>query len=169
MAATADVLVTVGTDHHPFDRLVGWIDTWATLHPATKSLVQRGTSTAPEGCRSVEYLPFEGLRRAIDGASVVISHGGPATIMDVRAAGRLPVVVPRRPDLGEHVDAHQVRFCRWMAGRGQVLLAEDEATLHRLLDDALASPASVRIDPHDPGVDAAVRRFGDLIDGLLAR
>ena len=83
--------------------------------------------------------------------------------------GRLPVVVPRRRDLGEHVDDHQVRFTRWIASRHQIVLAENEAALHRLLDLAMAEPDRFRLDGRDPTVDAAVRRFGYLVDGLLGQ
>ncbi len=26
------MMVTVGSDHHPFDRLVGWVDRWMDEH-----------------------------------------------------------------------------------------------------------------------------------------
>jgi UDP-N-acetylglucosamine transferase subunit ALG13 len=44
------LLVTVGTDHHPFDRLVRWADAWLAGHPgALRCLMQTGTSTPPAG------------------------------------------------------------------------------------------------------------------------
>jgi UDP-N-acetylglucosamine transferase subunit ALG13 len=165
----ARVMVAVGTDHHPFDRLVGWVDRWAEAHPEHRCAMQRGTSTAPTSCRSEPYFGYAELQSAMTAASVVVSHGGPATIMDARAVGRLPVVVPRRSDLGEHVDDHQVRFTRWIASRHQIVLAENEAALHRLLDLAMAEPGRFRLDGRDPTVDAAVRRFGYLVDGLLGQ
>ena len=40
------VLVTVGTDHHPFERLIGWIDRWTPTRtgasPHTASAEARG-------------------------------------------------------------------------------------------------------------------------------
>jgi len=42
------VLVTVGTDHHPFDRLVGWIDRWAPPG-RVRLVVQYGTAVPPRG------------------------------------------------------------------------------------------------------------------------
>jgi hypothetical protein len=56
-----------------------------------------------------------------------------------------------------------------MANRRQVVLAETEAELHRQLDLAFADPAGARIDPDDPDIEASVKRFIDLIDGLLER
>ena len=166
--APVKVFTTVGTDHHPFDRLVGWVDRWAAAHREELCSVQRGTSAPPRSCHSVDYLGYEELRSCMAAATVVVSHGGPATIMDARAVGRLPLVVPRRSDLGEHVDDHQVRFSRWIASRRQILVAESEAELHRLLDLATVEPDLFRMNSSDPAVDAAVRRFGYLVDGLLA-
>lgn len=163
----AEVLVSVGTDHHPFDRLVRWVDAWAAAHPLHSCFVQYGTSARPEACAAMDNLRYEDLLQAMQTSAVIVSHGGPATIMDARACGRLPLVVPRRADLGEHVDDHQVRFSRWMAGRRQVMLAESEQELHQHLDSALRHPDRVRIDPHDPDIEASVRRFAGLVDGLL--
>ena len=40
------VLALVGTDHHPFDRLVRWMDAAASFHPEARFVVQHG---APGG------------------------------------------------------------------------------------------------------------------------
>jgi hypothetical protein len=43
------VLISVGTDHHPFDRLVTWADGWLATRPegSVRCVVQSGTSRAP--------------------------------------------------------------------------------------------------------------------------
>ncbi len=184
-----NVLLTVGTDHHPFDRAIAWLEAWSADHSEVSCFVQSGTSVPPVVCEGQPYLAFADLCRRLAEADVVISHGGPATIMDARAAGHRPIVVPRRPDLGEHVDDHQIRFCRWMNDRRQVVLARDRADLCRLLDQARHHPDRYRLTGGDDGTgkggDAgdgdgasdgggppaghrAALRFGDLIDGLLA-
>lgn len=160
------VLVSVGTDHHRFDRLIDWVDQWTTRRPEVDVLVQRGTSREPVDARSVELLAYDDLVAAMAVADAVVLQGGPAGIVDARAAGRLPIVVPRRPDLGEHVDGHQLTFTRWMAERGQVRLAESADDLHRLLDEVLANPSSGRVS-EQRDVTAAVRAFAAAVDPLL--
>jgi UDP-N-acetylglucosamine transferase subunit ALG13 len=164
------VFATVGTDHHPFDRLVEWVDAWAeeNLGRATCT-IQIGTSRGPRTARGIDYADRNEMERLIGQADIVICHGGPGTISDVRRHGRLPIVVPRRADLREHVDAHQVIYARYLARIGDILLAEDRGSLDRLLSDALSEPSSVRLDAAaevDP--TAAVRRFTELVDPLLA-
>jgi UDP-N-acetylglucosamine transferase subunit ALG13 len=167
------LLVTVGTDHHPFDRLVGWAGAWLDRHPGElRCLLQTGTSAPPAG--RVEqvawqaYLEFDALQAAMAEAAAVVCHGGPGTILGARHMGAVPIVVPRQHRLGEHVDDHQVAFSRRLAADGdEIHLAETEADLHRLLDRVAAEPAAFRADPGDRATATAVREFGRLVDGLV--
>lgn len=160
------VVVSVGTDHHRFDRLIDWIDRWTVQHPTVRVVVQRGTSRPPATASSVDLMAYDDLISLMAGADAVVVQGGPAGIVDARAQGRLPIVVPRRGDLGEHVDGHQVTFSRWMADRGLVRLAETEADLHGLLDAVLADPATGRTTDHHDGSNA-VAAFGATVDPLF--
>lgn len=165
----ADVVVTVGTDHHRFDRLIGWVDRWAAEHPDVAVLVQHGTATAPEHAASVVMLGYDDLVAAMRAASVVVAQGGPATIMDARSVGHRPVVVPRIGRLDEVVDDHQITFARWMDRRELVWLAEDEPTLCRHLDAALADPNRVRIAPDGAASNETIEAFRTAVAPLLLR
>lgn len=161
------VVVSVGTDHHPFDRLVAWVDDWAARNPAMAVLVQRGESAAPVHADSVPMLGYDDLVAAMAAADAVVAQGGPGAIMDARSVGHRPIVVPRRGPLGEHVDDHQVAFTRWMARRDLVWLAVDEAELHQLLDGAMADPGALRIPPDQAAPSASVTAFAAVVDPLL--
>jgi UDP-N-acetylglucosamine transferase subunit ALG13 len=123
------LLVAVGTDHHPFARLLDWVGHWSAAHPSWQVAVQHGATPAPGYGRTFAYCGHEELLGLIAAADVVVTHGGPATITQARAAGHVPVVVPRQPALGEHVDDHQVLFARRLGAAGVVHLAESEAAL----------------------------------------
>lgn len=159
------VLVLVGTDHHRFDRLVGWIDAWAA-DTGADVLVQYGTSRPPQAAAGLPFLDWNKLQSELTVADAVVSHGGPATISEARKAGHLPVVVPRDPLLGEHVDQHQQQFSRRLGASGLVALAETESALRAALATATATgrgPAAAV-----PAATAeTTRRLGVLIDGLL--
>ncbi len=168
----ARVVVSVGTDHHPFARLVGWIDSWAAGHPDVSVLVQRGTTPAPAerpSVRSVEMVGYDELVAAMAGADAVVAQGGPAAIMDARSVGHRPIAVPREGSRGEHVDDHQVRFTQWMADRELVWRATTEPELVELLDRALADPAALRIPPDAGEVPETIAAFRSLVDPLVAR
>jgi len=128
----AFVLATVGTDHHPFDRFVDWIDMWQSRNSDCEVFVQRGTTTRVPKATSAQWLEPGELDAMFRRADAVVCHGGPSTIMEARQAGVVPVVIPRDPSLGEHVDGHQLRFTEFMAAKGAVLAArtEDELSNH---------------------------------------
>jgi UDP-N-acetylglucosamine transferase subunit ALG13 len=165
------VVVTVGTDHHRFDRLIRWMDHWYSLQSGEIRVVaQTGTAQQSRVFRCEPYLAPGDLEEAVGAATAVVSHGGPATIMGVRSLGLMPIVVARDARLDEHVDDHQQRFARWLAARGEIVLATTKAELHGRLDAALADPAAFRLA--DGGVDVTkitVDRFGALVDELLGR
>jgi len=161
------VFVTVGTDHHPFDRLVAWIEGWLVSRDIDNEdcLIQSGTSRSPTRGGSRPYLTFEEVKRAISSADAIVTHGGPGSIMLSASFGKVPIVVPRLSRFGEHVDDHQVVFARRLAEYGDVLLAEDVATLHRTLDsDPNEHATEVKTSVH---VAETVGLFGRLVDGLL--
>jgi UDP-N-acetylglucosamine transferase subunit ALG13 len=164
------LLVTVGTDHHPFDRLVRWADAWLADHPGRlRCLLQTGTSAPPTGSADWRaYLEFDALQAAMGEAAAVVCHGGPGTILGARHMGAIPIVVPRQHRLGEHVDDHQVAFARRLAAEGgDIHLAETEDDLRRLLDRVTGEPAAFRSGLEDRATGGAVREFERLVDGLV--
>jgi UDP-N-acetylglucosamine transferase subunit ALG13 len=163
------IFVTVGTDHHPFNRLIEWIDSWLATNGnrGVRCLVQSGTGTTPRHATWRRFLPHEETLAACQDATAVVSHGGPGTIMSCRSLGLVPIVVPRLKRLGEHVDDHQVAFARKMAQQGEVRLAERREELWALLDQAVDEPAAFRAPARRVSADHAVTRFGELVDDLL--
>ncbi|TYB36756.1 glycosyl transferase family 28 [Micromonospora sp. AP08] len=166
------VLVVVGTDVHRFDRLVGWLERWHAGRPGVRLVLQYGHSRTPALPEATPFLGHEELQRAMAEATLVVSHGGPATITEARRTGHLPIVVPRDPTHDEHVDNHQQLFSRRLGAAGMVRLCETEADLVAALDEGLAEPARfvLAADPGRPDPRAeAVARVGAVIDDLVAR
>lgn len=162
------VFVTVGTDHHPFDRLVDWIDRWAPRAPAVRLLVQYGTAHAPTHADGTPFVGPGEFASTLGSAAAVVCAGGPGAIMETRAAGLRPIVVPRRAGLGEHVDDHQRRFADFMARRGLVTLADDEPALDTALDALVSDPDAYRIG-REKTAPPGIARIGALIDDLVLR
>lgn len=165
------LLVVVGTDFHPFDRLMDWLERWYAHRPDRPDLVvQHGHSRRPDLPGAAGFLDHGTLRSAIATATLVVTHGGPASILETRRAGRLPVVVPRDPRHGEHVDDHQQRFAHWLARADMIRLCDVEADLAGALDAGLADPDAFRLAA-DPREEAATRhaaaRVGRIVEELI--
>lgn len=121
------ILVTLGTNEQPFDRLVRAA---AQLRPDEPLLVQYGASREAHGAGEwVQFMPFDQLSDAMRRASVVVSHAGVGSIMLARRCGKRPVVVPRRRALGEAVDDHQLHLARRLEQLGVVTVVEDTSEL----------------------------------------
>lgn len=163
------VFFTVGTDHHPFDRVVEWADRLAADSAGDlEVVVQFGTSRPPTEAKGHEYLPGAELDALIERATVVVSHGGPATIMQIRDSGQIPLVVPRDPARGEHVDGHQQRFVARLAVEGTVAHVESYEQLVDAVSGARDGTHPLSVPPGDARVASVVRLAGDLIDALVA-
>ena len=170
-AAPARVVVTVGTDHHPFDRLIDWTNDWLGSHPeqAAGFFVQSGTVSLRPACASSRFVDVETMSGLLDRADVLICHAGPETIASAWERGFLPIVVPRLPQFGEHVDDHQLRFALKLAELGRIWLAQTAAEFAGHLSEATRDPARLRADVPAADVDATVARFGELVEELVRR
>lgn len=131
------VAALVGTDHHPFERLVDWMDASALRHPDVRFVVQHGTTRRPRVAEGQDFLRHDELCRLLADASVVVCHGGPGLIIEAREAGHVPLCLPRDPDHGEHVDGHQQRFAAFLGSVGAVRNLRTRAEFDRELDHAL--------------------------------
>ena len=160
------IVVSVGTDHHPFDRLVGWMDSWAGEHPDVRVVIQRGSAGETRFAESRPLIPHAELCALFGRATAVVTHGGPSTVMDIRAAGRLPIVFPRDPAHGEHVDDHQMRFGQHLAQHRLAHIVYDHHNLATAIENALADPERYVVAA-DAEPAPGVIGFGRVVDELL--
>ncbi len=170
MTTRPTLFVTVGTDHHRFDRLVRWTDAWVEGRAEPVDYrVQHGSSAPSRVGSNLVLVPQAALLKLIGSATVVVAQGGPGSIVDARACGRIPIVVPRLHRYDEVVDDHQVPFCALMSRQGACLVAGDERTLHALLDRAFAAPERMRCPvPESPAPATALAVQGEC-DRLVGR
>ena len=158
------VFVTVGTDHHAFDRLMAW----CSVIPADGGFVQHGPSVPPPGWEARALLTYPEMVEHIRSARVVVTHGGPATVALCLALGKWPIVVPRRGSLGEVVDDHQVAFAERLTLSGHARVASTPEHLRDMVVDALVTEQPALPDLSLFRADESVLRFERLIKELVA-
>lgn len=117
------IFVTVGTHEQPFNRLLEKIDELKKEGKIQDDVfIQSGYSTyRPTYCASQPILSYEEMQEKFKEANIVITHGGPATFMQVIQFGKIPIVVPRQAKYHEHVNDHQLDFCQKVVKRGYCL------------------------------------------------
>lgn len=108
------IFVTVGTHEQQFNRLIKKIDQLKKDgHIKDDVFIQTGFSDyVPESCDWKKFLSYEEMIQKIKDAKIVITHGGPSSFILPLQYGKTPIVVPRMKKYDEHVNDHQVEFCR---------------------------------------------------------
>jgi UDP-N-acetylglucosamine transferase subunit ALG13 len=157
-ASARSISVLVGTDHHEFSRLVEWADSWAAEHPQDKVRVQFGHSRAPASAEGHSFMSPAAVAELMATSDIVVAHGGPATISGARAAGHVPLVLPRDPSLGEHIDDHQQRFASWSHERSLITKVASVQELQERVSALLEEGAGTKngnVDAARPGEYAA--------------
>lgn len=140
------IFVTVGTHHQPFQRL---LDGLVAIAESEELVVQYGTGAPPPGAARAEaYMPFDRMLDCYREADRVVTHAGVGSVLCAAREGHVPLVVPRRHDLGEHVDEHQAELTRALADRGRVIAVWEVEELPALLARAPArGDGGAAVDP----------------------
>lgn len=130
------ILVTVGTHEQQFNRLIREIDQLKKENIIKEDVfIQTGYSDyVPTYCEWEKLIDYEKMKVKMKIARLVVTHGGPSSFMEVLAMGKIPVVVPRQRCYGEHINDHQVDFCRSVLAKGyNIILVEEIAHLKLVL------------------------------------
>lgn len=77
------IFVTVGTHEQPFNRLVQKIDELKKDGVIQEDvIIQTGFSTyEPKYCQWSKLIPYQQMIKNVEDARIVITHGGPASLL----------------------------------------------------------------------------------------
>jgi UDP-N-acetylglucosamine transferase subunit ALG13 len=136
------ILVTVGTEQYPFNRLMQWVEILLNHDLIQEDLVvQYGNCTVlPTGAKVYKVLKEEQFQGLIAQARVIIAHCGEGTVLLLDAFEKPFILVPRSYAFKEHVDNHQVEMALALADVN-VPIAWSPADLVRFL----ANPQKVSV------------------------
>lgn len=154
------IFVTVGTQGR-FDRLIRAIDEWAGMHGRADIFAQTGPSDfRPKHIRSAPFIGADEFRRHVEVTSLVVAHAGMGSIITALELGKRILVMPRRADLGEHRNDHQIATAQRLSLQGRILIAMDQQELYEKLDQ-LQSPTNLeRLSVEaSPDLICAIRMF----------
>lgn len=128
------IFVTVGTQG-PFDRLIRTVDEWAGARGTTDVFAQIGPAAyCPRHISAEPFISPAEFTRRVASAAVVVAHAGMGSIITALELGKQIIVLPRRANLGEHRNDHQIATAKHFAEQGRILAAFDEQELLDKLD-----------------------------------
>lgn len=160
------IFVTVGNATQGFRRLLDAVEFQAQqgILKGEEIVFQSGhtsTFTSATG-RLFPFLPLDEFEQAVREAEVVIAHAGAGTLIHVFRAGKVPVVMPRQKQHGEHVDDHQVELVKELAAQERVIPAYDEDHLASAIERARNGKFDPSLFRQDDGlklVETAIREL----------
>ncbi len=128
------IFVSVGTQL-PFDRLIHAVDQWAGRNASEPCFAQIGCGGKPPVHMNWRAM-LDSVEHdaALRGASLVVAHAGMGTVLRSAALGRKLLLLPRRAELGEHRDDHQLATARQLERMNVAKVAADAAELAWWLD-----------------------------------
>lgn len=152
------IFVTVGTQMH-FDRLIEAVDAWAAT---VREDVFAQTGPSLYAAKNIQTRPFttpQEFRDLARRARFIIGHAGMGSILTALEFGKRIIVMPRRADLGEHRNDHQIATAKHFVGQGRIGVARDRAELFQ----KLAELSDTTVEPISPVASpvliATIRQF----------
>lgn len=118
----------------PFDRLIRAVDTWAGDHREHVVKAQIGNSRfVPQFMEYSKTLKPSEFDAQMATASIVVAHAGMGTIISATEFGKPMILLPRRGNLKETRNDHQISTAKWLATKPGMTVAYDESELAILL------------------------------------
>jgi UDP-N-acetylglucosamine transferase subunit ALG13 len=132
------IFVTTGTQL-PFARMIDAVARIA-VDLNEEIVAQVGPDARPRDFPTHAKLTPAQFTELFSGARVVVAHAGIGSILSAKTYGKPVILMPRKHELGEHRNDHQMATAREVEGLTGVYVAWDEDQLRRYLgrDDLVA-------------------------------
>lgn len=121
------IFVTVGTHEQGMDRLLIELDRLIENKIIEDEVIaQIGYSEyRPKNYEYRELIGYDEMDKLVKKADIVITHGGPGSIFHAIHYKKIPIVIPRNPEYDEHVDDHQILFCKRLEKNKRIIPVYD--------------------------------------------
>ena len=152
------IFVTVGAQM-AFDRMIQAVDQWAGTTGRTDVFAQIGPAEyTPRHIAHTGFLEPPQFTERARSASIIVAHAGMGSIITALTMGKPILVMPRRGDLRETRNDHQIATAKRLSELGKVAVAMDETELVERLGRLEELAAAGAIGPYaQDSLIAAVR------------
>lgn len=165
------IFVTVGTHEQQFNRLLRQLDELKQNGDIEEDIIaQTGYSTyKAKTIKEIDFIPFFEMQSYFEKAHIVITHGGPSSFLEAIKYGKTPIVVPRQKKFDEHVNDHQVKFCKQVEARfGNIIVVENIEELGEMISDF--DSFSSKLNSQEVNNNKVFNNsFSQIIEGLVKK
>lgn len=155
------IFVSVGTQLG-FDRLVRAVDEWRASQHGVRVVAQIGAgSYEPLNMWSTPAMDTTSYERLVESSDLLVTHAGVGSLLAARRWRKPVIMLPRRAELGEHRNNHQVEGAAELFRARGAYIAEDIEQLKDLLDRRLELRAPSALESESAGLGV---RLGELLD-----
>ncbi|MEL7254320.1 MAG: glycosyltransferase [Pseudomonadota bacterium] len=131
------IFLTVGTQL-PFLRLVEAVEGWAGQHPDQQVIAQLGDGGKSPHMTCHRVLDPSDFRDLCVKADLIVSHAGTGSFLMAHQVDTPLLVMPRRADLGEHRNDHQMATAAHFEGRPGVHVVYEAGDVAPSIDRLIA-------------------------------
>lgn len=159
--------VSVGNATQPFHRLIDAVVSLRDNLPAPITIQHGYTPIYPvEGVTFVKRIDMDMFENQLMAAKLVITHAGAGTVIHSIRKGKVPVVMARLFDLGEHIDDHQLEFASALEGDGRIVSAHSKNDLLEAANRALLLQNSPeKLDSLESQLATHIGKLLDVLSG----
>lgn len=125
------IFVVVGNWPNGFDRLVRTVDRLKQRDVVQERVLVQlgGGSYLPKHAEYFRYCDSDEFNGCLRNSRMIIAHAGVGVMTSGVRAGKPVIVLPRRAELGEHYDNHQLETASQFELLGYVMVAHQEADI----------------------------------------
>lgn len=111
------------------------VDVWAQRHEICDVIAQIGAAQyRPRALQSYSHVPPAQFAAYLQEADILVSHAGMGVILGALEFRKPLIIMPRRVELGEHRNNHQIATARKFKDRTGIYVAMDGSELELLLE-----------------------------------
>ena len=113
--------ISVGNSHQKFDRLFSALRTILSFLPQPVVVQCGHNNFLSTEATVIPFLEMDRFTSLLENSSLIIIHGGAGSIIQALHANKIPLVMPRRKSLNEHIDDHQYELCQELAQLNRII------------------------------------------------
>ena len=132
------ILVTLGTQDKPFERMLKIIEEQIDLNNIKEEvIVQKGcTKFKSKKMKMIDYLSMEEFNKLIKKCDLLITHGGVGSIIEGLKNNKKVIAIPRLKKYNEAANDHQVQIINKLSKEGYILSFNEGQDLNNILKKA---------------------------------